>query len=287
MTPFLTRMKRQAEILAMALHHDDPHTVQELAEWYRCEPLTIKRDLSDIRSLGVDIHSVRNRGVVVERTVPAQILREMFTQYAAISGAPSADRATTLLIKKQGTRAFSNMVVIQRGIDLGRRVRMEYVPEGTTMTVEADIAPYVAFQADHTWRLLAEHEGRMKQYLFAKMSRAKLLERKFRKPSPDEIDEVFRYSWRSWTGPNRIKVRLGFSPEWAKRIKPRPLMEGQVVTQNPDGSAEYELTVNVLEEIAAWIVGRGKGVKVLEPEGLRELVMRTARGAMENYDRVP
>jgi predicted DNA-binding transcriptional regulator YafY len=70
---------------------------------------------------------------------------------------------------------------------------------------------------------------------------------------------------------------------WAERLKPRQLMESQVVTENPDGSVVYEMVVNSLSEVASWVASRGEGVNVLEPKKLREMVIEIAKGTLGNY----
>jgi predicted DNA-binding transcriptional regulator YafY len=60
-------------------------------------------------------------------------------------------------------------------------------------------------------------------------------------------------------------------------------MESEIITENADGSIVFEAIVNSLEEVAGWVVSRGDGVRVLEPEKLRNMVIQTARGALGNY----
>ena len=64
-----------------------------------------------------------------------------------------------------------------------------------------------------------------------------------------------------------------------ERLKPRQLMESQIVTENPDGSVVYEMVVNSLSEIAS----RGEGVNVLEPKEFRNMVIDIAKGILRNY----
>jgi predicted DNA-binding transcriptional regulator YafY len=61
-------------------------------------------------------------------------------------------------------------------------------------------------------------------------------------------------------------------------------MDVESFVENPDGSVIYCTTVNSLEEIASWIVSRGKGVVVLEPAELKEKVLALARDSISNYD---
>jgi predicted DNA-binding transcriptional regulator YafY len=60
-------------------------------------------------------------------------------------------------------------------------------------------------------------------------------------------------------------------------------MEAQLLIEDEDGSVVLEATVNSLTEIASWVVSRGKGVAVLEPKALKDLVINTAKGVLENY----
>jgi len=50
-----------------------------------------------------------------------------------------------------------------------------------------------------------------------------------------------------------------------------------------DGSLILEATVNSLREITSWIVSRGKGIVVIEPEELKKNVISIAKGALGNY----
>ncbi len=57
-----------------------------------------------------------------------------------------------------------------------------------------------------------------------------------------------------------------------------------MIEEETDGSIIYEFVVNSLKEISSWIVSRGEGIIVLEPEELRTLVIETAKGVLNNYD---
>ena len=94
---------------------------------------------------------------------------------------------------------------------------------------------------------------------------------------------MFRHSFRSWVGTEEHRIRLRLSPLWAQRVKPRQLLETERITEEPDGSVVIEAIVNSLGEVASWVVSRGEGVTVLEPDALREEVLRIARGTLRNY----
>jgi predicted DNA-binding transcriptional regulator YafY len=147
----------------------------------------------------------------------------------------------------------------------------------------SEIQPLLIFQSEGYYRILARHDHSFKQYHLNKLIKVTLTDRKFKRVPKEEIDELFAGSFRSWIGTERHTVKIQFSKIWAERLKPRQLMESQVVTENPDGSVVYEMVVNSLTEIASWVASRGEGVNVLEPQELREMVVEIARGTLGNY----
>lgn len=105
----------------------------------------------------------------------------------------------------------------------------------------------------------------------------------FTKLPREKFEDLFMFSWKSWLGDEKYKIKLLVSKEWADRIRPRMLIKGQKVTKQEDGSIIFEATVNSLNEIAGWIVSRGEGIKVLAPDKLKEHVIELARGVLKNY----
>ena len=59
------KLKRQSEILGLILSDKKSISVADLAFKYGCEELTIKRDLKELRSTGIDIHSSGKSGVKI------------------------------------------------------------------------------------------------------------------------------------------------------------------------------------------------------------------------------
>jgi len=123
----------------------------------------------------------------------------------------------------------------------------------------------------------------LKQFLLNNIKSVERLEKKFKPISQKQIDEVFSTSFRCWLGNERYTVKLKFLPPWPDRIKPKQLMEMEKVTEEADGSIIYETVVNSLNEIAGWIVSRGEGVVVMEPEKLKTIVIETANDVLKNY----
>ncbi len=279
-----TKVKRQIEILGMAVHNTERLRDVDFSVIFNRDIPTIKRDMQELRSLGITIHSVRSRGICVGSKLDPRLLRELILQYLGICNSASGiDKATTLLVKKHKERALRKVVLLQRCIESSRVAVIDYQKDDDSTEKEREICPLLIFSSDGQWRVLAINEGRMKQYLLNKMIEVRQGEKKFKRVAQEEIDDMFRYSFRSWIGPEKHLVKIRLNDTWAKRVRPRQMMETEVLTEEGDGSVVFETTVNSLEEMASWVVSRGEGVKVMEPERLKEMVIGLARGTLGNY----
>jgi predicted DNA-binding transcriptional regulator YafY len=279
-----TKIKRQIEILGLCMDHAEPLKTADLADLFGCEELTVKRDLQDLRSYGIDIHSVPRRGVNLATPPATEKLRALIIQYLGLCNSEHTfDRATALMIRRLKEVALGHIVRIQRAIEENVVVVIDYTKEADVIERAREIQPLQIFQSEGYWRVLAQHDGRIKQYLLNKIISVRRTGRRFRRVPQEQIDAMFRHSFRSWVGTEEHRIRLRLSPVWARRVKPRQLMETERITEEADGSVVIEATVNSLGEVASWVVSRGEGVTVLEPKELRDEVLKLARGALRNY----
>ena len=285
MFEFQSKFKRQIEILGLCLSDQTPGPVRtfDLADYFHVEELTIKRDLQDLRSYGIDIHSQKKNGVCVNPDIPREKLVDIILHYIGLNHNDYAlDKSTSLLVEKMGPAALSCLVTLQLCIDNGVRARISYNKMGSEIESDKQIEPVLIYQRDGSWRVLAGSKGQIKQYLVDKIISVHSTETRFDK-SEYHFTDLFKYSWKSWLGDEKFDVKLRLSPYWAERVKPRMLVVEQKITRNEDGSVIFECTVNSLNEIAGWIVARGEGVRVIEPPELKSLVIDLARGVLNNY----
>jgi predicted DNA-binding transcriptional regulator YafY len=192
------------------------------------------------------------------------------------------DKSTTLLVEKRGITSLSNFVMLQICIDNNEVAKVDYNKVGNQIDKDKEIEPLLIVQHEGIWRLLAGSDGIIKQYLVDKIVNVKSSGRKFDK-STYNLSGLFNYSWKTWFSNEKYKVKIWLSPTWAQRVEPRLLVHEQKIIKNSDGSLILECIVNTLNEIAAWIVSRGEGVKVIEPKELRDAVINLANGALWNY----
>jgi predicted DNA-binding transcriptional regulator YafY len=287
MSEFRNKLKRQLEIAGICMSQNFPAHLStfDLAEMFGVEELTIKRDLKDLRSEGIDIHSIRGRGVGLSSNLAEEKLRELIQQYTALAISYEAvDKSTGMMVNRLREKALANLIILEMCIESHTRALIDYEKESEGVDFRREIAPHRIFQRDNYWRVLAVENGILKQFHLNKIIDARATAYKFEPLPKEKIDELFKYSWRSWLGDERYFIKLRLSHLWADRLLPKQLMEHEKITELEDGSVIYETTVNTLDEVAGWVVSRGKGVVVLEPEELKTRVMLLANECLKNYE---
>lgn len=75
MSEYIKKLKRQIEIIGLALSKYQTYSIADLAFLYGVEELTIKRDLSEIRSRAIDIHSTKKRGIKIYNPISTDLLK--------------------------------------------------------------------------------------------------------------------------------------------------------------------------------------------------------------------
>ena len=81
-----SKLKRQIEIIALALNSEKKFSIFDVAELFHCEELTIKRDLQELRSQGIDIHSTKGKGICIEKTIDEAKQKAFAEALAKITG---------------------------------------------------------------------------------------------------------------------------------------------------------------------------------------------------------
>jgi len=281
-----SKIKRQVEILGLCLNKPAGSilTTFDFADRFGVEELTIKRDLSEMRNYGIDIHSQKKIGVCINSPVDPDKISECIVYYTGIiNPATLSEKATSLLVHKRGENALKNMVLLQHAIENCLQVIIFYNKEGDKITKKI-INPVLIYQNEGNWRLLVKECDKFKQFLVYKIDGVEVTRIKFPSIAEVEFENLFKYAWKSWVGNEKYNVRLQLSDYWAENVKARIFMDKQQLYKNETGCFIFETTVNSLNEITTWIISLGKGVKVLEPQELKENVISLAKESISNYE---
>jgi len=281
-----SKLKRQIEILGVILSQNYyALKTEDLAEMFGVEGLTIKRDMQELRSAGIDIHSEKRRGVCVGKIIDTKKLKEYVGYFSALCNAGSMpSRATSLLLKKLSEKGLANMVMLQLCIEKQKWAVIDYEKESEDLEFHRRIAPMLMFESGNYWRVLAKSDGMLKQFHLNKILEVRQTEESFIPLPKSEIDDIFRYSWRSWVGPQKIEIMLEFDKRLADDFRLKQIMDYEKFEEVSEDKVVYSTIVNSLEEISRWIASQGKGMRVLAPEDLKARVLVIARETLDNYE---
>ena len=86
MPNYLSTLKRQIEILALfyTKPEHERYYVSDLSYKYSMSEISILRDLKELRAMGIDIHSVQNRGIEISGKIPSELLSGLIVKYLAL-----------------------------------------------------------------------------------------------------------------------------------------------------------------------------------------------------------
>ncbi len=284
MSDIRDKIKRQIEILGIAIENPEKYKIVDLEVMFNCNEATIKRDLKDLRVLGIEIHSVSRRGLRVESNIDPKVLNDLINDYILLNNSSiNIEKSTHFLVNSRKEAALSTVTMIQYCIDKNLIAKILYKKQNRKNTELREVAPLIIFYGKNEYRLFAAEDKTYKQFLLSRIQSVEITNKKFKPVSKNKIDSVFATSLDFWLGEKTIKIKLLLLKPWYSRRKLPLLVENQTIIKNSDGSLGLEAEVNSIAEVAQWVVTQGRGIKVIEPLELINLVLNLAKGVVRNY----
>jgi predicted DNA-binding transcriptional regulator YafY len=124
----------------------------------------------------------------------------------------------------------------------------------------------------------------LRTFKLDRIHRASLTTGRFEKPDKLKPDDLLRNAWGVWYGQNLTRVVLQFAPDVASRVQETVWHPSQKMTPLDDGGLLWEVEIAGTTELLSWIRGWAHEVKVLEPEDLRNDVIRDFQTALALYE---
>lgn len=104
--------------------------------------------------------------------------------------------------------------------------------------------------------------------------------------TPVDPEKLFSGSLGVFTNQGPIeKIHLRFSKTVGPYIRERRWHESQRIVDRKDGEIEILLELSPTPELTQWVLSFGADVKVLEPERLKDSVIRVAEALLKNYEK--
>ncbi len=222
--------------------------------------------------------ALRKLGQALEKFAP-QISHHLLISADVMDDAAQRYDPNYLRILETLTRAWSE----------GCLVHLWHKQEGTGRIFEYDFAPYFIepYAIGQTTHVIGRRKSpdKMLTFKLERIQRAELLTETYSIPAHFNPQEQLADAWGIWyTEAEPVEVVLKFHPRVAGRVKETRWHRSEDVTEQPDGYLLWRARIAEPQEMLNWIRGWGADVEVVEPEGLREMLIQEVRRLTKIYD---
>ena len=180
---------------------------------------------------------------------------------------------------------------IIRAIENCKIVRIEYVRIYDGAKRDREVEPYGLVCRHGSWYLvgLCRRQNKRRIYQLDHVKRLKVQENStFKRPAGLSMTGIFKDAWGIWNVDDdkaalvetvRLKVKKGV----AERFGSVSFHDSQQIKVLPDGEAEVTYRVSGAGEMIPWLMSWGQVVEVLEPQWLREQLLKVLEDTVITY----
>jgi len=273
-----TKAARQVEIISIVEGAPVTYSVSDLCEKFGVEVATLQRDLRDLREMGYDIHSVRNKLTLIG-TLSEKDYRTLLSLYlTSVSGIISFPKNISLTVQQLRGKTLKVFTVLVSAIEKRETITVDYVRQQDSKMFRYTLEPYDIVPGNRDWRLIAKSGGIYKQFIVGGIKEVGSTRIVFKRSSEYSSDDYYARSFGFFSGKNVFDVALLFGERVADVISNRTWSEDQEIEKRQDGAVLLKMKVNSIEEVGSWVLSWGGDVRVLAPTELKTYVLKKAEG---------
>ncbi|MFZ4592532.1 MAG: WYL domain-containing protein, partial [Ignavibacteria bacterium] len=247
--------------------------VDDLADKYQVAVVTINRDLSDLRSMGIPINSVYNKGIEINGKVEHNIIADLIVKYIALyhSDVIIQDTLFNASIESNIDHIFifSSLNV---AIDNKSRIVLKYKYSDVSLR-EILLLPCKIIQNSCNLTFIGIHDNKVEIYEFKKIIAMRMTD------ETDETNYELKISnfLRNSVIPAPSKIKLKLHIENHTNLEKFKISSLKVSETNYANVFKGEITQNSLDDLAIWVIQQSGNVKVLEPKSVRDRIVELAQ----------
>ncbi|KAB7623947.1 helix-turn-helix transcriptional regulator [Alkalilimnicola sp. S0819] len=127
-------------------------------------------------------------------------------------------------------------------------------------------------------------ESRAKQFALHRIEQLELTDLPAAPPADFDLDEyIAQGGFDVLLSEQRLALELRLSEQLAVHLEERPLSADQHLRRDEEGRWRLRATVPDTRQLRWWLAGLGDGVQVLQPQGLRDELVRGLQAALAAY----
>ncbi|SDJ83897.1 helix-turn-helix transcriptional regulator [Paenibacillus naphthalenovorans] len=177
---------------------------------------------------------------------------------------------------QMGTPAYREtstnfLLPIMQAIISNKTIRAVYHTQSRNELTEREIDPYYLVPRDQRFYLIGYcHAKReIRTFRLSRFRQVEMTSSYFDK-GDFNIAQYMKHTWSIERGDSLITFKIKFHADVARYVKEEELFVRPKMTDLPDGSLLFEVTVNHEREFMNWVVQYGPSAEILEPVSIRE-----------------
>jgi len=175
----------------------------------------------------------------------------------------------------------------QKAIAENKKVRIKYHSLHEKEDIRTLVSPYRLLFRRRTWYVIGRsslHRA-VRTFHLRRVLDSELTEDSFEMPPRFSLKRYFGHAWNMIRDRGkRTRVHIRFQPLVATNVAEVTWHRSQELTWNGDGTLDFFVTVDGIDEISWWILGYGNKAEVIAPQSLRDLLKEHVRSMAAIYE---
>lgn len=271
--------KRQIEILGLCLNNTDKLTTGDLSFIFDLSIPTIERDLKDLRSRGIQINSYSGQGVLVDKNINPDLLKNELLRYIAICYSNNFDELIDMgyhdVSKKHLLETF---VLLQKSIESKTKVRIK----DNNYNININIEPRTLIRKNKDWILIIQTDKSFKEIRLENLINLEPTEESFNPYLTD--NEMYKIIDKNINSDklNTYEIKLSFAKQIEGNI-PSQMLKVKILKKEREGSFLLKAECQDLDDLVPWIFKNANDIIVLEPKELKDKIVSISKIVLEKY----
>ena len=165
-----------------------------------------------------------------------------------------------------------------------KRVEIEYRVVSTSKLTVRKVDPYKVWIMNGAFYLIGfcNLRNAVRTFALDRIQNYSVTDESFEMPDDFNLEDYLQTAFRVMTGkPEKVSFRI--KPGAAHVVRERIWHPTQELRELPDGGVQITVEVPINYEIISWIMGFGSAAEAIEPESLRNQIMREHDTAARQY----
>ncbi|MBX3007673.1 MAG: WYL domain-containing protein [Melioribacteraceae bacterium] len=248
---------RQIEILSSVLN-GEMKSKADYAELYSVTEITINRDISALRKLGIQINS-KKKCLVLFATPPVDTLVSLCSDYLPLKLNSSSFKDQIELISKiNQDMFFQNLTLVCKSVSDSLYLKIDYKKRDGEINSYL-LKPIRLLLKDKNWQLFAVKEGEtvIKTFLLTRIQSIK------------QLDKKFEILVNKSDSKNDVDIMLEFNPSVEHEIYDKIWFDNYTLDKAKNGKIILKTKQPITSSLAGWCISWWDTMKIVKPVALK------------------